>query len=137
MLRWRAVLASAFAAVVFAVVPGIAAAQAPGIEIAGAEYGLDLQGTDFINVSGTGVCAAAGFTVIQVSWTDVNTGATGSGITDTQCVAAGEHIRWTVTTVQGVQGVDPRPGDRLNVTANAGGGISDSDQRVVTLKQFH
>jgi hypothetical protein len=138
MLRWRAVLASAFAAVVFAVVPGFAsAAPAPGIDITGAEYALDLFGFDYINVTGTGVCETAGLVVIEVNWTDVDTGAMGGGITDSECVAPGEHIRWAVTTQDVFFGIDPRPGDRLQVTATATGAIDDADERQVTLKQVH
>jgi hypothetical protein len=137
MLRWRVVFASVLAAVVvLAVAPGAAAAPAPGISITGAEMALGLGTTEFINVTGTGVCGAVGNVVITVTVTDVETGAIASNIGDTQCQAVSEHISWVATPVSfGLN--DFRPGDRVDVSASATGAITDTDAKRTTLKQYH
>jgi hypothetical protein len=138
MLRWHVVFASVLSAVVvLAVAPGASSAPAPGISISGAEQALQLTIFQYIDVTGTGVCGAAGQVTLSVTVNDLETGATASTISTTECVSPAEHINWVVTATS-FSSVDRfRPGDRVNITVSATGAITGTDEKQTTLKQFH
>jgi hypothetical protein len=61
--------------------------------------------------------------------TDLETGGSGAGASDTTCRFAGESIKWGSP----VAANGARPGDRVRVDATAAGAIDDSDTKTVTL----
>ena len=140
MSRLRLALAGALVAVVVLLVAaGTVSAQSTGINISGAEIVQSSivpppPATD-VNVTGTGTCVASGTVTLKVALTDEVTGGAGHGVGRTECVSAGEHIQWLVTVTNVFPAV--RPGDKANVTATAGGGISGTDQKEVIVQQFH
>jgi hypothetical protein len=138
MLRWRAVFASALTAVaVLAVAPGTAsAAPEDQISITGAEIALHIGSSQHLNVVGTGVCASAGSVVLTVNMTDLDTGATASSASSTQCTSPSEHIGWIATVFNSAVN-EFRPGDRVNITVTATGAITDTDAKTTRLQQFH
>jgi hypothetical protein len=121
--------------VLLVTVLGSASAQSSGtLSISGAETASATLITMDVNVIGTGVCAAAAVVDIQVTVTDEVTGGIATGLVETTCQSAGDHINWLVTA-NGSTAI--RAGDKALVVATATGGIDDQDQKEATIKQYH
>jgi hypothetical protein len=125
------------AALAFALLPASASAQTGEIRIQQAEM-LSASGFfDQFNITGSGQCASAGQVFVQAEARDLDTRATTffPQVEVSQCLAPGEHINWMVTE-SGFSFAQFRAGDRLLVTAEAIGAITDLDAREVILKRY-
>jgi hypothetical protein len=139
MSRWRILCASALLSLIALVgTPGLASAEAPGVNVTSVEMLFEIASFDQMNIIGTGVCVTTGPALIFVEdMEDLETGATTANASSTtNCVAAGEHVSWSLSQAS----FDPRQfraGDRVSVQVLATGAITGEDLTVTVLKQFH
>ena len=103
--------------------------QTGTISVVAAEVVFDFVGGENLDVIGSGKCDAQGVVNISLRLTDLETGVTGVGSSQTSCRFPGESIRWNAFVFT----FGARGGDRVFIQATATGAINDTDDKITTL----